>query len=163
VPGQEVERKFVLAARPFELGGYSASEIHQGYLSIDPDGSEVRVRRRGERCTLTVKRGAGIARDEEELDLDSDEFGRLWPLTAGRRVDKTRYKIPAADGLLIELDVYSGPLKGLITAEVEFGSQDQAERFKPPDWLGREVTDDPAYKNRRLATDGLPHQSLRDP
>jgi adenylate cyclase len=156
MPGQEIERKFVLSAIPFELAGYPASEIRQGYLSIDPDGSEVRVRRRGERCSLTVKRGGGIARDEEELELDSDEFGRLWPLTAGRRVDKTRYEIPGSDGLLIELDVYAGPLEGLITAEVEFGSPDQAERFKPPDWLGREVTDNPAYKNRRLATDGLP-------
>ena len=154
--GQEVERKFALRAIPFALDGYSASEIRQGYLSIDPDGSEVRVRRRGERCTLTVKRGAGVARDEEELDLDEGEFARLWPLTEGRRVDKTRYEIPAADGLVIELDVYAGPLGGLITAEVEFGSRDAAERFAPPGWLGREVTDDPAYKNRRLAVDGIP-------
>jgi adenylate cyclase len=160
MPGQEVERKFVLSAIPFELDGYSASEIQQGYLSIDADGSEVRIRRRGERCSLTVKRGAGVARDEEEVDLDDDEFGRLWPLTAGRRVNKTRYKIPASDGLLIELDVYAGPLEGLITAEVEFGSQDEAERFEPPDWLGREVTEDPAYKNRRLAIDGVPGTPL---
>jgi adenylate cyclase len=153
---REVERKFVLSAIPFALGGYSSSEIRQGYLSIDPDGSEVRVRRRGERCTLTVKRGAGIARDEEELDLDEEEFARLWPLTEGRRVDKTRYEIPAADGLVIELDVYAGRLEGLITAEVEFGGPEQAERFEPPDWLGREVTDDAAYKNRRLAVDGPP-------
>jgi adenylate cyclase len=154
--GQEVERKFALDAIPFDLAGYSASEIQQGYLSIDPDGSEVRVRRRGECCTLTVKRGAGIARDEEELDLDEREFARLWPLTEGRRVDKTRYEIPATDGLVIELDVYAGPLQGLITAEVEFGSQDAAERFDAPGWLGREVTADPAYKNRRLAVDGIP-------
>ncbi len=156
MPGQELERKFVLGAIPFELSPYPASEIRQGYLSIDPDGSEVRVRRRGEGCSLTVKRGAGLSRDEEELDLDENEFGRLWPLTEGRRVEKTRYEIPASDGLLIELDVYGGVLEGLITAEIEFGSEADAGRFQPPGWLGREVTEDPAYKNRRLATDGLP-------
>jgi adenylate cyclase len=156
MPGQELERKFVLSGIPFELSGYAASEIRQGYLSIDPDGSEVRVRQRGPRHSLTVKRGAGIVRDEEELDLDDEAFGRLWPLTEGRRVEKTRYEIPASDGLLIELDVYAGQLEGLITAEVEFSSDAEAERFLAPDWLGREVTEDAAYKNRRLASDGLP-------
>ena len=154
--GQELERKFVLSAIPFELAGYPAGEIRQGYLSIDPDGSEVRVRRHGRRHSLTVKRGAGLARDEEELDLDEDEFDRLWPLTEGRRVEKTRYEIPTAGELVIELDVYAGALEGLITAEIEFDSETAAERFQTPDWLGREVTDDPAYKNRRLAADGLP-------
>jgi adenylate cyclase len=71
-------------------------------------------------------------------------------------VEKTRYEIPASDGLLIELDVYAGQLEGLITAEVEFSSDAEAERFLAPDWLGREVTEDAAYKNRRLASDGLP-------
>ncbi|MDQ6605262.1 MAG: adenylate cyclase [Actinomycetota bacterium] len=156
MPGQELERKFVLSAIPFELSAYPASQIRQGYLSIDPVGSEVRVRRRGERCSLTVKRGAGVAREEEELDLDEDELARLWPLTEGRRVEKTRYEIPASDGLVIELDVYAGPLEGLITAEIEFGSDAEAERFQMPHWLGREVTEDPAYKNHRLASDGLP-------
>jgi CYTH domain-containing protein len=161
MPGQELERKFALSAIPFELSDYPASEIRQGYLAIDPDGSEVRVRRRGERCSLTVKRGAGLSRDEEELDLGEDGFGRLWPLTEGRRVEKTRYEIPAADDLLVELDVYAGALEGLITAEIEFVSEAEAERFQAPDWLGREVTEDPAYKNRRLASDGLPANPAR--
>jgi CYTH domain-containing protein len=155
-PGRELERKFVLSEIPFELSGYPASEIRQGYLAIGADGSEVRIRRRGERCSLTAKRGSGLARDEEELDLDDDEFDRLWPLTAGRRVEKTRYEIPADGDLVIELDIYAGELDGLITAEIEFGSDDQARRFATPDWLGAEVTENDAYKNRRLASDGKP-------
>jgi CYTH domain-containing protein len=155
-PGRELERKFVLSEVPFELSGYPASEIRQGYLAIGADGSEVRIRRRGERCSLTVKRGSGLARDEEELDLGDDEFDRLWPLTEGRRVEKTRYEIPADGDLVIELDVFAGELEGLITAEIEFDSDDQARRFATPDWLGPEVTENDAYKNRRLATDGRP-------
>jgi adenylate cyclase len=41
-------------------------------------------------------------------------------------------------------------------AEVEFESAEAAAGFSPPAWLGREVTDDPVYKNKRLATQGLP-------
>jgi CYTH domain-containing protein len=63
--------------------------------------------------------------------------------------------IPAGD-LRIELDVYHGRLNGLHTAEVEFDSSAGAEAFEPPDWFGREVTDEPGFKNKRLATEGLP-------
>ena len=40
--------------------------------------------------------------------------------------------------------------------EVEFESAAAAAGSRPPAWLGREVTDDPAYKNQRLAIEGVP-------
>jgi adenylate cyclase len=80
----------------------------------------------------------------------------LWPLTEGQRISKRRYLLGAEGGARIELDVYAGALTGLVTAEVEFDSSAAAAAFSPPPWLGREVTDDPAYKNKRLAIDGLP-------
>jgi CYTH domain-containing protein len=52
--------------------------------------------------------------------------------------------------------VYSGALTGLMVAEVEFPSEEAARAFVPPAWFGREVTNDSRYKNRRLATEGLP-------
>jgi CYTH domain-containing protein len=52
---------------------------------------------------------------------------------------------------VIELDVYGGELHGLIVAEVEFDDQMSAASFAAPYWFGREVTDDPEYKNQRLA------------
>ena len=105
---------------------------------------------------LTIKDGRGRVRAEEELELDPATFDRLWPLTDGRRIVKTRYEIPAGNDLTIELDVYHGPLAGLATAEVEFGSVEDSERFNPPHWFGREVTEADEYKNRALAIDGLP-------
>jgi adenylate cyclase len=45
----------------------------------------------------------------------------LWRLTVGRRLEKTRYRIPLGR-LTIELDVFHGKLRGLIVAEVEFAS-----------------------------------------
>ena len=56
----------------------------------------------------------------------------------------------------IELDVYRDHLSGLVTAEVEFDSEDAAAAFAAPSWLGREITEEPGYKNQRLAVDGLP-------
>jgi CYTH domain-containing protein len=116
----------------------------------------VRVRRRAEQSVLTVKSGGARTRVEEELEIEPDRFERLWPLTEGRRIEKTRYEIAADGGATIELDVYSGRLAGLVVAEVEFDSESDADAFAAPDWFGREVTDDARYKNQRLAREGVP-------
>jgi adenylate cyclase len=156
VRGIEIERKFLVAEPPSDLDRWPSTTIAQGYLAVADDGTEVRVRRRDDSASLTVKSGRGRVRVEEEMEIEADRFERLWPLTEGRRIEKTRYEIPAGDGLTIELDVYAGDLDGLVTAEVEFDSEDAAEAFAAPDWLGRDVTDDPRYKNQRLAVDGAP-------
>jgi CYTH domain-containing protein len=52
-----------------------------------------------------------------------------------------------------EVDVFGGALAPLVLAEVEFESEDAADRFDAPAWMGREVTEDARYKNRNLATD----------
>ena len=116
----------------------------------------MRVRRRAGEATLTVKSGGGRTRVEEEIAIEPERFERLWPLTEGRRIEKKRYEIEADGGLTIELDVYAGELEGLVVAEIEFGSESDADAFAPPPWLGREVTDDQRYKNQRLAREGAP-------
>jgi adenylate cyclase len=149
----EVERKF-LVSEPPNLDDADSQEIDQGYLAIGEDG-EVRLRRKGERLLLTAKRGAGLSREEGEVELDREAFDRLWPLTEGRRLHKRRHVLPLDDDE-IEVDVYAGELEGLVIAEVEFGSEEEARAFEPPDWLGEDVTGDPRYLNETLATAGTP-------
>jgi CYTH domain-containing protein len=152
----EIERKFLVADRP-RLAEVEAHAIEQGYLALADagGGAEVRLRRIGDELLLTVKAGTGRARAEEEIQLDRGAFESLWPLTAGRRLTKTRYRIPHG-ALLIEFDVYAGELEGLLVAEVEFPDEASAARFSPPDWFGAEVTGNRAYLNETLATAGLP-------
>jgi adenylate cyclase len=149
----EVERKFLVREAP-DLQGTDSAEIHQGYLAIGSEG-EVRLRRKGDRFLLTAKRGGGLSREESEVELDQDAFERLWPLTEGRRLQKHRHVVPHGD-LKIEVDVYTGDLEGLVVAEVEFPSEEDARAFEPPDWLGQEVTGDGRYLNETLATAGAP-------
>jgi CYTH domain-containing protein len=151
----EIERKFVLERRPPGLDEHPHQRIEQGYVAIDPDGTEVRVRRNDGSMTMTVKSGAGLVRTEEELPLEPARFDALWPLTEGRRVVKTRYLVPLGE-LTAEVDEYEGALGGLRTAEVEFDSEAASAAFSPPEWLGREVTGDARYANRTLAVSGLP-------
>ena len=153
----EIERKFLVEAVPDDPGGRRSSSIEQGYVAIGPDGTEVRIRRRDGASTLTVKSGGGLARVEEELAITDAAFERLWPLTAGRRIEKVRHVIPTdVPGVEIELDEYRGDLDGLLVAEVEFPGEDEARAFTPPPWFGADVTDDRRFKNQRLAVDGRP-------
>jgi adenylate cyclase len=154
--GLEIERKFLVERIPSDLSDYPSARIEQGYLAITADGVEVRIRSYGGQAVLTVKSDGAQKRLEEEIDIDERRFRSLWPLTEGRRISKRRYLIGAESGATIELDVYDGALTGLVTAEVEFDSPAGAAAFTPPAWLGREVTDEPGYKNKRLALDGLP-------
>jgi CYTH domain-containing protein len=153
--GIEIERKFLVEQVPDDLDAHQWREIEQGYLAITDD-VEVRVRRYGDQSFLTVKSSGIESRVEEEIEIERRRFDALWPLTDDRRIHKRRYAIPIDDGLTIELDVYHGRLSGLVTAEVEFTSLANANAFVPPGWLGRDVTDDSRYKNKQLATHGLP-------
>jgi adenylate cyclase len=151
----EIERKFLIDEAP-DLSECESVHIDQGYLALaDAGGAEVRLRRKGDDLLLTIKGGTGEVRVEEELELDPETFESLWPLTEGRRVSKTRHLIPLGE-VTVELDLYEGALDGLATAEVEFESTEEADRFEPTDWLGEEVTGDERYLNERLATAGAP-------
>ena len=152
----EIERKFIVRELPPGLGEHRAEPIAQGYLATAPDGVEVRIRRRGDATLLTVKSGPAMVRVEEEIAIEADRFDALWPLTAGRRLDKVRHYVPLDGGLEAELDVYAGALEGLLTAEIEFPSEAAARAFVPPPWLGRDVTGDSAYANQTLALRGAP-------
>ena len=151
----EIERKFLVKELPIDLESYPSNEIQQGYIQITDDGTEERVRKKGERFYHTVKSGEGLVREESEREISPEEFHKLWSKTEGKRIIKTRYDIEYG-GLLIELDIFSGSMQGLVVAEVEFSSEEESSKFAPPKWFGDEITRDERYKNKFLALHGLP-------
>ena len=122
----EIERKFLLEELPDNLPISSEDGIEQGYLAIGDD--QVRLRKRGDRHLITVKRGHGMVRQEVEVPLAQESFEQLWPLTEGRRLEKTRLTTSIGEHTA-EIDVYQGPLAGLKTVEVEFFDLADAEAF----------------------------------
>jgi CYTH domain-containing protein len=63
-------------------------------------------------------------------------------------LDKSRHSVEY-DGLLWEIDEYFGPHQGLVLAEVEL--REPSQQLRLPPWIGKEVTDDPRFKNAYLA------------
>ncbi|WP_020586976.1 CYTH domain-containing protein [Desulfobacter curvatus] len=152
---KEIERKFLLPKMP-EIVLQSTTCIRQGYISKSRDSVEIRLRQKGDAFFMTFKRGQGLIRDEAEIRIDEADFNYLWPLTQGRQVEKQRSKVVLDSGFTAEIDEFSGALAGLFLCEVEFGDQEQAGAFVPPQWFGAEVTEDAQYKNKSLAENGIP-------
>lgn len=153
----EVERKFLVSEVPAEAAAARGADLRQGYLASEDD-VEVRLRRSGEDAWLTVKAGAGLERVEVETGIGDAEAELLWPHTEGRRLEKTRFRIPLG-AVVAELDVYGGALAGLRVVEVEFPSTADAAAFDPPAWFGRELTGEPGWSNAALARHGVPTTS----
>ena len=148
----EIERKFLIDRLPRSLQRYPHKEIAQGYLVVNREQGHVRLRRAGRAHTLTFKRGPARAREEREITLTAAQFAILWPATAGSRLTKTRYYVPFRK-LTVEIDIYRGSNDGLMVAEVEFPDADIYHSFRPPAWLGQEVTGVNRYSNVKLARD----------
>ena len=154
----EIERKFLVKSLPAEMRG--ATHMLQGYLAHD-EHMEVRIRQYGAEHFLTVKEGSGLKRRETEVEISPRQFQELWPCTEGRRLEKIRSLVDHL-GLQVEVDRYLGDLAPLIVAEVEFSSVEHSESFQKPDYLGQEVTEMEAYKNRSLAIHGIPDEPALD-
>lgn len=148
----EIERRFLVADLPGDLP--EPAVVEQAYVTTMP--VSVRVRRIDERRILTIKAGRGLERVEIERDLDDDEFAVLWNVANELRIAKRRHFVDIGDGHTAELDLFDGELTGRRLVEVEFDSTEEAARFVPPPWFGREVTEDPRYTNSSLARFGWP-------
>lgn len=138
----EIERKFLIKKLP-ELSNYKFVDIEQGYLSASP---VVRIRKKGDKYILTYKGEGLMAREEIEAALTEDAYEHLKEKIDGNLIVKRRYFIPF-EKYTIELDIFSGHMDGLIMAEVEFESIEEANSFELPDWFDCDVTDDPRYHN----------------
>ncbi len=145
---KEIERKFLVKGdfKPFTT---KATRITQGYLSSVPERT-VRVRVKGEKGFITIKgigSQSGASRYEWEKEIPVGEVNELLKLCEPGVIDKTRYLVPAGKHTF-EVDEFYGENEGLVVAEVELASEDEA--FEIPDWLGQEVTGDVKYYNSML-------------
>ena len=145
----EIERKYLIRELPEGYEQFPHTEIQQAYLCTDP---VVRVRRDGDAYYLTYKSKGLLSREEYNLPLDKSSYAHLLAKADGIILSKTRYRIPLADtGLTIELDLFHGTYDGLMLAEVEFPTQEEALSFTPPAWFGEDVTFTGQYQNSRLS------------
>ena len=144
----EIERKFLV--RNTSWGEpVSSRRIEQGYLFIAADRT-MRIRRSDGTYTLTLKvQAEGIARHEIEMEIGSGQGQTMLDgLCVEPPIRKTRH-IVIHENRTWEIDVFDGDNAGLIVAEIELTSEDDA--FDRPFWVGPEVTDDSRFFNAALS------------
>ena len=129
----EIERKFLVKNIPPVLDNYKKRYIEQAYLCTSPT---VRVRRDNDDYYLTYKGKGFIVREEYNLPLTKESYEHLLSKADGIIITKTRYEIPDGNNLIIELDIFEGEYKGLVLAEVEFATEEDAVSYTPPEWFG---------------------------
>ena len=124
----EIERKFIVKCIPaISLEKFNPTLIKQGYLYKDP--IEIRIRQKGDKYYLTSKSNGNLERKEVEFGISKENFDDLKNQFNINLLEKIRYEIPLTSKLIIELDVYHNDLKGLMIAEVEFDSLEEANKF----------------------------------
>jgi CYTH domain-containing protein len=138
----EIERKFLVKHKPKNWFAYPSDKIVQHYLSLEP---ELRIRKINyHEHILTIKSSGDMVRKEVEFKISEDKFNELATMSIGH-IKKIRYYIDK-----FEFDIYCN-IEGLMTVEIEFDSEEDANRFVKPNWFGEEVTSDESYKNKNLA------------
>ncbi|MGD2055599.1 MAG: CYTH domain-containing protein [Gammaproteobacteria bacterium] len=143
---REIERKFLVKNKNWKSD--EGMVYRQGYLSLDKERT-VRVQSAGNEGYLTIKGiTRGATRQEFEYEIPLAEANEILDtLCLQPLIEKHRYKIEYA-GLTWEVDEFSGDNAGLVIAEVELESEEQA--VDKPAWLGEKVTDDSRFYNASL-------------
>ena len=156
--GLEIERKWLVKEEILKkqdcihLEDFDYRDISQGYLCAVP---VIRIRKSIKKSgeshyMLSYKGRALLEREEYNLPLTAEAYESLKGKIEGRLIEKRRYILPFGK-YKIELDIFKGKLEGLIYAEVEFPSKEEAENFSAPEWFNRELTEEPGNSNADLA------------
>ena len=145
----EIERKFLVTGDEWRADASPGQRISQGYLSgTRPGWATVRIRRAGPTAYLTIKGPeAGRVRSEFEYEISGEEAEEMPQMCRRPLITKVRHAVSHA-GKTWSVDVFEGANSGLVLAEIELSHRD--EQVQLPTWVGREVTDDPRYRNSAL-------------
>ncbi len=142
----EIERKYLVSSdwMTDQTGQY----IRQGYLLFDPQ-KVVRVRTIDHKGILTIKSSITVmSRQEFEFEIPfEDAMLLLTDHCLHPPILKTRYSVFEKDHIWT-VDQFHDQNKGLILAEIELEKED--ETFDIPDWIEKEVTEDPRFLNANL-------------
>ena len=144
----EIERKFLVDKLEWEkVTKPVPKRIVQAYILNIPEKT-VRVRIKGSKGYLTIKGATvGISRSEFEYEIPLTEAQEMIDLFAEKTIEKMRYEFQVGKHLW-EIDEFHGKLDGLLIAEIELESEDEA--FEKPNWALEDVSTDINYFNAQL-------------
>jgi CYTH domain-containing protein len=148
----EIERKFLVISDSWRASCSKTERLKDGLVAASAD-RKVRVRIYADKATITIKskRDRQI-RLEYEYQIPIADAEELLSICDPFKVEKRRHYVNYA-GYSWVIDEYEGLLSGTVIAEIEL--DDPHSNVPLPDWVGAEVTNDPAYGKIRMLTSQL--------
>lgn len=145
----EIERKYLVTDKNkinelMEQYGENKKSIVQDYIYSDIFTAirKRKIQKSGDiKYIYTVKtcRSGYYSVNEIEKEITKEQYDLLGKDENRITIEKDRYFIPYLEGLTIELDVFHGVYEGIVFAEIEFSSEEQAKAIQVPDWFNKEI------------------------
>lgn len=144
----EIERRFLIKDKEkvkelIKKYENTKKRIVQDYIYSDTITAirKRKIEKAGEiKYIYTIKTGRkGISVNEIENEISKEQYDSLKIDEKRITIIKDRYIIPYIDNLNIELDLFHGEYEGVVFAEIEFESEEQANTIKIPDWFETEI------------------------
>jgi len=145
----EIERKFLINETLWKrVKPQKVLYIKQAYLSSDGN-TTLRVRIANDKSYITIKgKTTNLTRPEFEYEIPLVDAEELMQLSISSIIEKKRH-IVYYKGKKWEVDEFLNENEGLFIAEIELNSE--KEKFDFPEWIHKEVSNDPHYRNTYLA------------
>lgn len=149
----EIERKFLISNFPENLKEIARASAEQGYLTLEP---QVRIRcmefENGITTYILCIKGKGtLSRIEVETELNATQYSELKSMLDRRMITKEYRKYQLDSGLILECSlVNKGFPEEFMYAEIEFESEDEANSYKPDEFLGEELTYSDSFRMSEL-------------
>jgi len=158
----EIERKFLITKNSPLLPIKNLYSISQYYIKID-ETKELRLRiksqDREQKYILGEKKYTNklfskcsyLKRIESEIEIPK-QVAEILLNFSEKELHKDRGTLNC-DSIEFTIDTYKWPQKGLVIAEIEFRTEQEAAEFRPSkySWLGKEITWNPHYLGKNLA------------
>ncbi len=143
----EIEHKYLVKNDSYRRLSMESFPITQGYLCRQPERT-IRVRIKGDKGYITIKgKNSGAVRQEFEYEIPIEDAKKIMTMCNPPILEKIRHIVPF-EGHIWEVDEFFGNKLGLVTAEIELTSED--EEYEIPEFVGENVTGNPAYYNSNL-------------
>lgn len=143
----ETERKFLLKTLPSFITSKPIS--YERHYIYNQGGIELRIQIKGDKFEMERKvKSSELGRETLKQEISEGEFERLKELSIGS-IKRESYLVGDSN-YDISIKVYHGNHDGLIRAEVEFKTEEEAKYFIPYEWMGKEITDSDLGRDSRL-------------
>ena len=138
----EFELTYLPKRIPEGIKGAPSKKMLDIYLPAKAEHPSLRIRKQGDLLEIMKKElvdeNDASHKKETAIILTEAEYADLEKLP-GKRIEKTRYYF-SESGITYEIDIFEGPLAGLVLVDIEFPSAVNKSQFTAPEWLLADVT-----------------------